>query len=107
MSNALTRFERRGLDAIEERVKLSRYGGDCYLYAMLAMGQLDIVMDAGLQPYDVQALVPIIEGAGGVVTTAQGGDASMGGFVVATGSAELHAEVLATIRAGSELGPGS
>jgi myo-inositol-1(or 4)-monophosphatase len=102
-----TPFERRGLDAIEERVKLSRYGGDCYLYAMLAMGQLDIVVDAGLQPYDVQALVPIVEGAGGVVTTAQGGDASMGGFVVATGSAELHAEVLATIRAGSDLGPGS
>jgi myo-inositol-1(or 4)-monophosphatase len=102
-----TPFERRGLEALEEKVRLSRYGGDCYLYAMLAMGQLDIVMDAGLQPYDVQALVPIIEGAGGVVTTAQGGDASMGGFVVATGSAELHAEVLATIRAGSDLGSGT
>ena len=101
-----TPFERRSLDTIEDRVKLSRYGGDCYLYAMLAMGQLDIVMDAGLQAYDVQALVPIIEGAGGVVTTAQGGDPSMGGFVVATGNAELHAEVLATIRANSDVASG-
>ncbi len=100
-------FERQGLGAVEQLVKLSRYGGDCYLYVMLAMGQLDVVMDAGLQPYDVQALVPIIEGAGGVVTTAQGGDASMGGFVVASGNAELHAEVLATIRAGSDAGPGA
>ena len=61
---------------------------------------------AGLQAYDVQALVPIIEGAGGVVTTAQGGDPSMGGFVVATGNAELHAEVLATIRANSDVASG-
>ena len=99
-----TPFEQRGLETLEDRVKLSRYGGDCYLYAMLAMGQLDIAMDAGLQPYDVQALVPIIEGAGGIVTTAQGGDASMGGFIVASGNAELHAEVLAAIRSGSEPG---
>jgi myo-inositol-1(or 4)-monophosphatase len=56
---------------------------------------VDLAIDAGLQPYDIQALVPIIRGAGGVVTTVEGGDPSLGGFIVAAGSAELHAAALA------------
>lgn len=54
------------------------------------MGQLDLATDAGLKPYDIQALIPIITGAGGVVTTVDGGDASLGGFVVAAGDPYLH-----------------
>jgi len=86
--------ERAAFDRLEKRVKLSKYGGDCYIYAMVAMGLVDLATDAGLQPYDIQALVPIIRGAGGVVTTVEGGDPSMGGFIVAAGSAELHAAAL-------------
>jgi histidinol phosphatase-like enzyme (inositol monophosphatase family) len=82
--------ERKAFDRLEAEVRLSRYGGDCYIYAMLAMGQVDLATDAGLNPYDIQALMPIVRGAGGVVTTVDGGNASMGGFIVAAGSASLH-----------------
>lgn len=82
--------ERAAFDSVERAVKLSKYGGDCYIYAMLAMGQVDLATDAGLNPYDIQALIPIIRGAGGVVTTVDGGDASLGGFVVAAGDERLH-----------------
>lgn len=88
----------RDLDAfhrLERQVKLSRYGGDCYNYAMLAMGHIDLVTDGGMQAYDIQGLMPIIRGAGGVVSTADGRDASMGGFIIAAGCPELHAAALA------------
>ncbi len=87
--------EREAFDRLESEVRLSRYGGDCYIYAMLAMGQVDLATDAGLNAYDIQALMPIIRGAGGVVSTVDGGDPSMGGLVVAAGSGELHAQALA------------
>jgi myo-inositol-1(or 4)-monophosphatase len=86
--------ERAAFDRLEDSVKLCRYGGDCYLYTMLAMGGVDLATDTDLNPYDIQALIPIIRGAGGVVTTVAGENASMGGFVVAAGSAELHALAL-------------
>ena len=50
-------------------MRLSRYGGDCYAYCMLAAGHVDLVIETELKPYDVLPLIPIIEGAGGVVTT--------------------------------------
>ena len=80
---------------LEGAVKMSRYGGDCYIYAMLAMGYVDIALDSSLNSYDIQALIPVIEGAGGVVTCADGSDASMGGLVVASANQQLHAQVLA------------
>lgn len=86
--------EREAYDAIENAVRLTRYGTDCYAYAMLAAGQVDLVIEAGLQPYDIVALIPIIEGAGGVVTTWDGKPAKDGGRIVAAGSAALHAAAL-------------
>lgn len=82
--------ELRSLHRLEEQVRLTRYGGDCYIFAMLAAGQLDLVLETGLNPYDIQPLMPIIRGAGGVVTDWAGGDASMGGRVLAAGDARLH-----------------
>ncbi len=79
---------------LKDTVKLMRYGGDCYAYALLAAGFVDIVVDCDLQPYDIAALIPIIEAAGGVVSNWAGGRAVDGGYVVACGSAELHAQVL-------------
>ncbi|WP_334174216.1 histidinol-phosphatase [Pseudoxanthobacter sp.] len=76
-----------------------RYGGDCYAYCMLAAGQVDLVVECGLKTYDIAALVPIIEGAGGVVTTWDGRPAKDGGRIVAAGSAALHAEALALLNA--------
>ncbi len=75
-------------------VKLRRFGGDCYFYCLLAAGTLDLVVESSLQPYDIQALMPIIENAGGVVTDWKGGDAQQGGQVVAAANAELHAAAL-------------
>ena len=92
--------ERAAFDRLESAVKLSRYGGDCYIYAMLAMGFVDLATDAGLNAYDIQAIMPIVRGAGGVITTIDGGDPSMGGFVVAAGDAELHAAALRRMTGG-------
>ena len=56
-------------------MRLSRYGGDCYAYCMLAAGHVDLVIETELKPYDVLPLIPIITGAGGIVTTWEGGPA--------------------------------
>lgn len=86
--------ERERFGAIERSVRLSRYGTDCYAYCMLAAGQIDLVVEAGLQPYDIVALIPIVEGAGGVVTGWDGGSATQGGRIVAAGDPRLHAAAL-------------
>jgi myo-inositol-1(or 4)-monophosphatase len=83
--------------AVEAKVRLSRYGTDCYAYCMLAAGQIDLVIEAELKPYDICALVPIIEGAGGRVTTWDGGPAAGGGRIVAAGDPRLHEAVLAIL----------
>ncbi|WP_342165517.1 histidinol-phosphatase [Methylobacterium sp. SD21] len=80
--------------SLEGRVRLSRYGTDCYAYCMLAAGQVDLVVEAGLKPYDICALIPIIEGAGGRVTAWDGGSAAKGGRVVAAGDPRLHEAAL-------------
>jgi len=82
---------------VSARAKLTRYGTDCYAYALLALGQIDLVIEAGLQPYDVQAPIAVIEAAGGVVTNWQGGPAHEGGQILAASSAALHAEAMALL----------
>lgn len=92
-----TMFEgvkREGYARLESSVRLSRYGTDCYAYAMLASGNVDLVVETSLQPYDIIALVPIIERAGGVVTTWDGGPAEKAGDIVAAATPELHAAAL-------------
>jgi myo-inositol-1(or 4)-monophosphatase len=74
--------------------KLTRYGYDCYAYAMLAAGHIDCVIESGLQVYDIAALIPIITGAGGGVCAWDGGDASAGGRVLAWGDASVRDEAL-------------
>ena len=85
---------RAAFDRVDERVRFTRLGGDCYNYALLAMGCLDLVVEDSLQPYDIQALIPIVRGAGGLVTSWTSGDPSMGGAVVAAGDARVHDEAL-------------
>ncbi|MCA0317834.1 MAG: histidinol-phosphatase [Proteobacteria bacterium] len=80
--------------AVEAACRTYRYGADCYAYCMLAAGHVDLVVEAGLKPYDILALVPIIEGAGGIVTTWDGGPAAGGGRIVAAGDRRVHAEAL-------------
>lgn len=81
-------------DTIRDRARLTRYGVDCYAYALLAIGHVDLVIETGLQAYDIASHVPLITAAGGVVTNWTGGDCRWGGRAVAAGSPELHAQVL-------------
>jgi histidinol phosphatase-like enzyme (inositol monophosphatase family) len=84
--------------AVSERVKLTRYGMDCYAYALLAAGQIDLVIEAGLSNYDIQAPMAVIEAAGGIVTDWQGGPAHEGGRVIAAAGAEQHSAALDILR---------
>ncbi|MFW2588213.1 inositol monophosphatase family protein [Sagittula sp. SSi028] len=94
-----TAQERAGFEAVRDRVKLTRYGMDCYAYALLAAGQIDLVIEAGLQAYDIQGPLAVIEAAGGIVTDWQGGPAHEGGRVVAAANATLHAQAIDLLRA--------
>jgi histidinol phosphatase-like enzyme (inositol monophosphatase family) len=80
--------------AIKARVKLTRYGTDCYAYAMVAAGHIDLVIESGLSAYDIQALVPIITQAGGVVTSWAGDSPRAGGRIVAAATPDLHGRAL-------------
>lgn len=82
--------KRKIYDELESHVRLARYGTDCYAYVMLAAGNIDLVVETGLQSYDIAALVPIVEMAGGVITSWDGGPAEAGGDIVAAATPELH-----------------
>ena len=82
---------------VAPKAKLVRYGTDCYAYALIAAGQIDLVIEAGLQAYDVQAPIAVIQAAGGIVTDWQGRPAHDGGQILAAASPALHAEALALL----------
>jgi myo-inositol-1(or 4)-monophosphatase len=84
--------DRAAYARVEGKVRLTRYGGDCYAYCALAAGFVDVVIETGLKPHDIVALVPIIEGAGGVVTTWEGEGAASGGRILAAGDRRVHEE---------------
>ncbi|MGQ3675477.1 histidinol-phosphatase [Xanthobacter sp. TB0139] len=86
--------DRAIFSVVEEKVRLSRYGGDCYAYCMLAAGQIDLVIETELKLHDIAALIPIIEGAGGMVTTWEGESPAKGGRIVAAGSRAVHEQTL-------------
>ncbi|MEN5082651.1 histidinol-phosphatase [Bosea sp. TWI1241] len=85
---------------VEQAVRMARYGCDCYAYCMLAAGHVDLVVESGLKPYDIVALIPIIEGAGGVVTSWDGGSAAGGGTILAAANESLHRAALALLAGG-------
>jgi inositol-phosphate phosphatase/L-galactose 1-phosphate phosphatase/histidinol-phosphatase len=89
----------RRYDALSRRAALRRFGGDCYLYGMLASGYCDLVIEAAMKPHDFQALVPVVEGAGGRISdwngkplTADSGDA-----VLAAATPELWQQAVAAL----------
>lgn len=95
-------FERAGLvepwTALRREVLTTRYGLDCYGYCLLAAGHIDLVVEAGLKDVDIAPLIPIIQNAGGIVTTWDGGPAEQGGNCVAAATPELHAAALKVLR---------
>jgi myo-inositol-1(or 4)-monophosphatase len=86
--------DRQSFGRVENAVRLSRYGGDCYAYCVLAAGQVDLVIETELKPHDVLPLIPIIEGAGGIITTWDNGRPHNGGRVVAAGDKRVHAQAM-------------
>jgi histidinol phosphatase-like enzyme (inositol monophosphatase family) len=89
--------EKAALAAVSQPARFLRYGGDCYCYTQLAMGFVDVVIENGLQPYDVQALIPLVEAAGGAITNWTGGPCDQGGGVLASGDRKLHEALLKRI----------
>ncbi|MBV7410486.1 inositol monophosphatase family protein [Maritimibacter sp. DP1N21-5] len=94
--------DRAAFHGLASHCKLTRYGMDCYAYALLALGHVDLVVEAGLQAYDIQGPMAVIEAAGGIVTDWQGGPAHMGGRVVAAANPQIHAAALAILSKAAE-----
>lgn len=86
--------EAAAFHAVAERCQLTRYGMDCYGYALLAAGQVDLVIEAGLQAYDICAPIAVVQAAGGIVTDWDGNPAHAGGRAVAAATPQLHAAAL-------------
>jgi myo-inositol-1(or 4)-monophosphatase len=89
--------ERAAFERVARAVRLVRYGLDCYAYGLVAAGQVDLVIEAGLAPYDVAAPIAVIEAAGGLVTDWRGGPAHHGGQILAAANPAVHAAALARL----------
>jgi myo-inositol-1(or 4)-monophosphatase len=94
-----TAAEQAALAVASQDARLVRYGGDCYCYTQLAMGLVDVVIENGPQAYDIQALIPIVEAAGGRVTNWSGGPCDQGGAVIACGDPNLHKALVSLLSA--------
>jgi len=92
--------ERAAFERVAKSARMSRFGGDCYGYAMLASGHIDIIIESQLKHWDVAALIPVIENAGGIVTDWEGAPVRDGGRIIAAGDARAHGEALALLNAG-------
>ncbi len=90
--------EREQYFRVERACRLSRYGGDCYAYALIAMGFVDLVIETDLKRWDVAAIIPIIEGAGGMVSDWNGDSVADGGNIIAAGDARVHAQAVNLLR---------
>jgi len=92
--------DREAFERLAARVRMTRYGLDCYAYCLLAMGLIDIVAESGLAIYDIAPLIPIVEGAGGIVTCWDGSDPARGGTILASATPALHQQALAILNGG-------
>lgn len=92
--------EEKVASALTAAVRLRRYGGDCYMFGLLSSGFVDVVLEAGLKPYDFLALAPIVEGAGGKITDWDGNPLvlSSDGKVLATANKDIHQETIQLIK---------
>jgi myo-inositol-1(or 4)-monophosphatase len=86
--------ERDAFRRVQRAVKMTRWGGDCYIFGTMALGFTDIIVESAFKRWDVAALIPLIEGAGGVITNWQGGSCAEGGQCLATGDPRIHDAVL-------------
>jgi histidinol phosphatase-like enzyme (inositol monophosphatase family) len=94
-----TDSEREAFEALAHASRMSYFGGDCYAYALLAMGYIDVIAESGLRAWDVAALIPVVEGAGGVVSDWNGNPVPFeGGHLIAAGDPRVHAEAVKMLK---------
>src|SRR5262245_28468746 len=86
--------ERERFRRAQEAVRMSRFGGDCYIFGALALGFVDLIVESSFHRWDVAALIPIVEGAGGVISNWQGGSCADGGQILAAGDARAHTQAM-------------
>ena len=87
---------RNGFNQIIKQTRYHRFGGDCYMYGMLATGLIEIVIEDTLKTHDYMALIPIIEGAGGVITDKYGKEININsdGSIVVSANNKLHTKLI-------------
>jgi myo-inositol-1(or 4)-monophosphatase len=83
---------------VKAQARLTRYHGDCYIFGMLALGFVDLIVEGAFRRWDVAALLPLVEGAGGVISNWQGEPWRDGDAVLASGDARLHAQAVALLQ---------
>ena len=86
--------EREAFGRVKNKVRMTRFGGDCYIFGPLAMGFVDVIVESSFHRWDVAALIPIVEGAGGIITNWQGGSCAQGGQILAAGDRRVHEQVM-------------
>jgi myo-inositol-1(or 4)-monophosphatase len=86
--------EQNAFRRVQRAVRMSRFGGDCYIFGTLALGFVDLIVESTFHRWDVSALIPIIEGAGGVISDWQGNSCADGGRILAAGDARIHAQAI-------------
>jgi myo-inositol-1(or 4)-monophosphatase len=79
---------------VQRAVRMSRFGGDCYIFGTLALGFVDLIIESTFHRWDVAALIPIVEGSGGVISDWQGNSCANGGRILAAGDARIHAQAI-------------
>jgi histidinol phosphatase-like enzyme (inositol monophosphatase family) len=86
--------ERKAFRRVQRSVRMSRFGGDCYIFGPLALGFVDLIVESSLHHWDVAALIPIVEGAGGIITNWQGGSCARGGQILAAADDRVHGQAM-------------
>ena len=89
-----TPAEREAFRRVQQAVRMSRFGGDCYIFGALALGFVDLIVESSFHRWDVAPLIPIVQGAGGIITDWQGGSCADGGQILAAGDARVHAQAM-------------
>jgi myo-inositol-1(or 4)-monophosphatase len=93
-SDYMTEAQQAAFARVKARARLTRYHGDCYLFAMLAMGFVDLIVEGAFRRWDVAAVIPLVEGAGGIVSGWDGEPWRDGAPLLASGDARLHAQAV-------------
>lgn len=97
-SQYFSHSQQAGFARVKAQVRMTRYAGDCYLFAALALGFIDIIIEANFNRWDVAALIPLVEGAGGLITSWDGDDCRDGKTILACGDKRVHEEAIKLLK---------